>query len=170
MTNLTNVVEVAKELDMDLEKVKAELKKVQSVKCRLLKQKAKETYEAEMTEVIKREQLLKEVRAYIEPKKPTVTTITQEQVDLLTYDDTIKAIKSIQSKKCNTRWMVADESENVEYQEALRIEKMLLEHKKKVAPIEENVIKKSTLNDEIERLLSLGMITEEAAEQMRRLV
>ena len=158
---MAKVAEKAAELQNDVEKVKAALKSIQSVKCRLAKQKAKATYEDEMREVVAEEQLLKEVRVYLTPAKATVTTMTQEQIDLLDYDSTIKAIKSIQSKKCNTQWLTNDPNENFEYMEAVRIEGLLQEHKKKVKPVEENMIRKSDLNAELERLQSLGLTTEQ---------
>ncbi len=149
---LTNVQEKATELGNDLEKVKSEIRRVQSVKCRLLKQKAKPTYEKEMEQILKEEQLLKEVRAHIEPRKITATTMTLEDVQLLNFDDTIKAIKSIQSKKCNTQYLTENVQDNEEYQDAVRIEKMLLEHKKTVKPIEDTVVKKSDINELIQHL------------------
>ena len=97
-----NVIEVEKkalELGQDLDVVKKELKRVASVKCRLLKQKGRPDYEMVLEEVLKEEQLLKEVRTYITGSKKTVTTFVQEDVDQLTYDETVKALKSIQSKK-----------------------------------------------------------------------
>lgn len=152
MTNLTKIAEKAAELDFDLEKVKLGLKRVQSAKCRLKKMKEKPSYETEMREVLAEEQLLKEVRDYIEPKKVTVTTMTLEQIQALTYDETVKAIKSIQSKKCLSQFATKNIEDNVEYQEACRIEEMLKEHRKTVKPIEDNVVKKSNINDLIEQL------------------
>ena len=103
MTNLKKVEEKANELKT-VENVAKELKRIQSIKCRLKKQKGKLTYEAEMTEVIKQEQLLKEVRQLLDPKEKPVTMYEQADVDKLDYDETIKAIRSIQSKKTLSRW------------------------------------------------------------------
>ena len=44
--------------------------------------------------------IAKRVLEYFEPKKLTVTTMIQSDIDQLDYDETMKAIKSIQSKKC----------------------------------------------------------------------
>lgn len=139
----------------NVEEVKKELKKVQSQKCRLRKQKNRENYENEMSKVVSYEQALKEVRDYFEPKKPTVTTMTLEQVQDLNYDETVKAIKSIQSKKCLVQFNTENVDENVEYQQALEIEKMLKEHKENVKPIEETVVKKSEVDTVIENLSNL---------------
>lgn len=150
----------------DVEEVKAELKRIQSVKCRLMKQKALPDYENKMAATVSYEQALKEVRMMFEPKKTVVTTMTLEDIKLLNYDETMKAIKSIQSKKCNTQHIQADITTNVEYQSALQIEKMLLEHKKTVKPIEETVIKKSTINDLLAELQNLDdKVSKEYIEQ-----
>lgn len=154
---LTDIAGLSKKFG-DVEEVKLELKRIQSIKCRLKKQKAKKTYEAEMTEVVKYEQALKEVRDYFEPKKTTVTTMTEKDIVLLNYEETMKAIKSIQSKKCNTQYLEVDISKNVEYQHACKIEQLLLEHKKTVKPIEDTVVKKSAINDLIANLESANAV------------
>lgn len=136
----------------DIEQVRTELKRIQSIKCRLKKQKAKETYEQEMAEVVKYEQALKEVREYFEPKKVTVTTMTWDQIQELNYDETIKAIKSIQSKKCNSQYLTKDVADNVEYQDAVKIENMLKKHKENIKPVDETVVKKSEIDNLIEHL------------------
>lgn len=152
MTNLKNIEKVANELGNDLEKVAKELKRIQSVKCRLKKQKGKSSYESEMRKVLEEEQVLKEVRALLDPKEKPVTKFEQEDVDLLDYDETIKAIKSIQSKKTLSRWLTENEGDNDEYREACKIEQMLLEHKKQIRPIEETVVRKTDLVTIIETI------------------
>jgi hypothetical protein len=162
MTNLKQIQEKAADLIKlaaaekisTLDKITLEIKRVQSLKCRLAKQKFKVTYDAEMREVLAQEQLLKEVRVHILPKKATVTTISQAEIDVLNHDQTIKAIKSIQSKKCNTQFLTPDKATNVEYQDACRIEQMLLAHKATVKPIAETVVTKSSINDLIALLES----------------
>ena len=49
MTNLKQVEKVVKEFNNDEMAIQKELKRIQSVKCRLKKQKGKSTYEREMT-------------------------------------------------------------------------------------------------------------------------
>lgn len=143
---LKEIRELAEKMG-SLEEIKKELKRVQSVKCRLKKQKAREDYEIEMEKVVSYEQALKEAREYYEPKKPTVTTMTWDQIKELDYEQTMKAIKSIQSKKCNSQYLTKDINENVEYQQAVQIEQMLLEHKKQVKPVEETVVRKSEIDN-----------------------
>lgn len=172
MTNLKMVQEKAAELSQDMDKLTLEIKRVQSLKCRLAKQKFKKNYDAEMREVLAEEQLLKEVRVHLLPKKATVTTISQAEIDVLTHDETIKAIKSIQSKKCNTQFLTPDKNTNVEYQDACRIEKLLLAHKATVKPIEETVVKKSSVNDLIALLESSqdDLTKEYILEQLKNMV
>ena len=163
MTNL-NLKEIEKkalELENDVLKVANELKRVQSIKCRLKKQKFKSTYEEEMTKVLQEEQILKEVRNLLVPKEKTVTTFEQSDVDVLDYDETIKAIKSIQSKKTNSRWLTPNEGDNDEYRNACRIEKMLLEHKQQVKPVDETMIRKSDLITIIDTIKSNKDLTQE---------
>jgi hypothetical protein len=146
---LKEIADLAKKFET-VDDVKAELKRVQSVKCRLKKQKSLSTYEQKMTETVSYEQALKEVRDMLEPKSVTFTSMTEEQIKELNYDETIRAIKSVQSKKCNTQYLTDNIETNVEYQQALKQETLLLEHKKTVKPIEDTVVKKSSINDLIE--------------------
>lgn len=169
-----NVIEVEKkalELGSDLDVLKKELKRVASVKCRLLKQKGRPDYESALEEVLKEEQLLKEVRTYITGSKKTVTTFVQEDVDQLTYDETVKALKSIQSKKSLTRWLTPVEGDNDEFRSACKIEEMLKEHVKQVKPIEDNTVRKSDIQNVIDTIESTGNIsTEKVLEMLRELV
>ena len=148
---LKNVEKVAKSYQ-NVEEVKKAIRSLQSRKSRLKKQKSRKDYEKLMTEILKEEQLLKEVRDYFEPKTIPVTKMTKEDIELLDYDKTIKAIKSIQSKKCNVQHATENINDNVEYQKACQIESWLLEHKENIKPIEETVVRKSDINDLINHL------------------
>ncbi len=148
---LKNIEKVAKSYE-NVEEVKKAIRSLQSRKSRLKKQKSRKDYEKLMTEILQKEQLLKEVRDYFEPKTIPVTKMSQEDISLLDYDETMKAIKSIQSKKCNVQHATERIEDNVEYQKACQIEAWLLEHKKKVKPIEETVVRKSDINDLIDHL------------------
>lgn len=163
---LKNIEMKATELGMDLENVKRELKRVASVKCRLLKQKGRPDYEEAMENILKEEQLLKEVRTYITGSKKTVTTFTQEDVDQLTYDETVKALKSIQSKKSLTRWLTTTEGDNDEFRGACKIEEMLKEHIKSVRPIEDNTVRKSDIQNVIDTIETTGNISSERILEM----
>lgn len=141
----------------NVEDIKKELKNVQSIKCRLKKQKYTQDYELKMTEVIKYEQALKEAREYFEPSKITVTTMGEKEISLLDLDATIKAIKSIQSKKCRVQFSTKDIKDNIEYQDCLRIENLLLSHKATLTK-DLNTISKSDLNSYIASLESLDKV------------
>lgn len=168
---LKNVEMKAVELGQDLENVKRELKRVASVKCRLLKQKGRPDYEEAMESVLKEEQLLKEVRTYLVGSKKTVTTFTQEDVDQLTYDETVKALKSIQSKKSLSRWLTTVEGDNDEFRSACKIESMLKEHIKSVKPVEDNMVRKSDIQNVIDTIETTGDIsTERILEMLKELV
>jgi hypothetical protein len=147
--DMTEVLRVKDEFGGDIVRVKRELKRLQSVKCRLKKQKSRADYQSLMTETVQKEQVLKEVRQLLEPKKTAVPEFTQADVDELDFEDTMKAIKSIQSKKCLSQ---NDESE---YEKACKVEQMLLEHKKQVKPADETTVKKSEVRAILENLKSL---------------
>ena len=157
---LKNVEEKMKEFQ-NLEEIKRELKRLQSLKCNLKKNKFQKDYEAKMTAILQEEQLMKEVRDLFNPKKKFVTELTQEDVDRLDWDETIKAIKSIQSKKYHTRWLTPVEGDNDEYRSACRIEEMLLNHKNEVRPIEETVVRKSDIQTIIDTIENSGNLSQE---------
>lgn len=160
MTNLKNIEEKAKELGT-VEAVAKELKRVQSAKCRLKKQKGKSTYEQEMQEVLKQEQLLKEVRQLLNPKEKPVTQYEQADVDQLDYDETIKAIRSIQSKKTLSRWLTDVEGDNDEFRNACRIEKMLIARREMIKPVDENNVRKTDIQTIIDTIESSGNLSQE---------
>lgn len=148
---LKNIENFAKSFK-DVEEVKRAIRSVQSQKSRLKKQKGRKDYDEKMTEILQQEQILKEVREYFEPKTIPVTQMTQKDIELLNWDETQKAIKSIQSKKCNTQHLTENLEDNIEYQKACQIERWLLEHKKNIKPIEDTVVRKSDINDLINHL------------------
>jgi DNA repair exonuclease SbcCD nuclease subunit len=125
------------------------LKALQSAKCRLKKKKSDADYDAKMREILAEEQVVKEVRQLFTNKKKSVPEFTQDDVNVLNFEDTLKAIKSIQSKKC------LSQNEPSEYERACNVEKMLLEHKKQVRPADETSVKKTELRTLLEELQSL---------------
>lgn len=168
---LKEIQRLAEELGNDVNKVASELKRIQSVKCRLKKMKFKATYEEEMNKVLAYEQALKEVRNLLEPKEKNVPDFTQEDVDLLDYDEVVKAIRSIQSKKTLSKYLSEIEGDNDEYRNAVRVEKMLLERRKEVRPVDESYIRKSDLMVVIETIESAGEIdTERIIEMLKDLM
>lgn len=169
-TNLKEVEKKANELKT-VEAVAKELKRVQSTKCRLKKQKGKSTYESEMNEVLREEQLLKEARQLLDPKEKPTTQYTQEDVDSLDYDETIKAIRSIQSKKTLTKWLTTVEGDNEEFKNAEKIEKMLIERREKIKPVDENNVRKTEIQTIIDTIESSGKLSQEkVVELLKKLV
>ena len=148
---LKNIEKVAKSYD-NVEEVKKAIRSLQTQKSRLKQQKNRKDYDEKMTEILQKEQLLKEVRDYFEPKTIPVPKMTKKDIELLNYDETLKAIKSIQSKKCNVQHLTENINDNIEYQKACQIESWLLEHKQNIKPIEETVVRKSEINDLIDHL------------------
>lgn len=148
--NLKAVEKKANELNNDMEEVRKALKRVASMKCNLKKQKGRSDYETKMRETLAEEQLLKEVRALLEPKEVTVPSMTAADIEKLDFDQTVKALKSIQSKKYHTRWLTDVEGDNDEFRNACKIEAMLNEHKANIKPVEDAYIRKSELQAVIE--------------------
>lgn len=160
MMDLKAIERVAKEFNDDVEAIAKELKRVQSIKCRLKKQKGKSTYEEEMTKVLSYEQVLKEARQLLVPKDKPITQYTQEDIDKIEdYDELSKAIRSIQSKKTLTRWLTTIEGDNDEFRNACKIEKMLIDRRASLKPIGEEFIRKNDLQTIIDTIESSGNLS-----------
>ena len=163
--DLTAIEAAKAEFNGDLGLVKKELKRLQSVKCRLKKEKTSTDYQSKMEAVLDREQVLKEVRSLLDPKEVKVPDFTQEDVDRLDYDQTMKAIKSIQSKKCLS---LQDPTEHgkAELEKAERVERMLLEHKKTVKPVEDGVVRKTEVQAILTELQNNKKLTKKSIEEL----
>ena len=160
MTNLKEIERIANKFDNDVEKLRVELKRIQSAKCRLKKQKGRSSYEKEMTEIIKYEQVLKEARQLLAPKKKPVTMYEQADVDQLDYDETVKAIRSIQSKKALSKWLTTVECDNDEYRKACEIEKMLIERRENIKPVDNEYVRKTEVQTIIDTIESSGKLSQ----------
>lgn len=161
MTNLKEIEKVANEFNNDVLAIAKELKKIQSQKCRLKKQKGKSTYEEEMQKVLNYEQVLKEARQLLDPKEKPVTMYEQSDVDQLDYDETVKAIRSIQSKKTLSKWLTDTEGDNDEYRNACKIEKMLIERRNQIKPVDNEYIRKTDLQTIIDTIEESGKLSQE---------
>lgn len=171
MTNLKEVEKMAKKMNNDLLEVSKELKKIQSQKCRLKKMSGRSNYNELMTEVLKKEELLKSVRQLLDPKEKPVTMYEQKDVDQLDYDETVKAIRSIQSKKTLTRWLTDEDGNNDEYKNACKIEKMLIERRNSIKPVDNEHIRKTDLQTIIDTIESTNDIsTEKIVELLKNLM
>lgn len=151
----------AMELGNDMEAVKKEIKRLQSTKCRLQKQKGRSDYDQAMSKVLSEINLLQEVRRLLDPKEKPVTEYEQEDVDRLDYDQTQKAIRSIQSKLCLTRWLTEVEGDNDEFRSAKKIEIMLKAHRDIIKPVDEAYIRKSDLAAIIDTIESSGKLSQD---------
>ena len=161
MTNLKEIEKIANKFENNVDLISKEIKRVQSIKCRLKKQKGKKSYEDEMKEVLSYEQVLKEARQLLDPKEKPVTMYTQEDVDQLDYDETVKAIRSIQSKKTLSKWLTDVEGDNDEYRKACEIEKMLVERRNNIKPVDNEYIRKTDLQTIIDTIEESGKLSQE---------
>lgn len=161
MINMKKVEAKANELNNDLLEVAKSLKAIQSKKCRLKKMSGHSSYQKMMTEVLQEEELLKQVRQLLEPKAKPVTMYEQEDVDKLDYDETVKAIRSIQSKKALSRWLTTEDGNNDEYRNACRIEAMLVERRNLIKPVDNEYIRKTDLQTIIDTIQATADISKE---------
>lgn len=145
MIDMRAIAETAASLDNDLEKVNRELKRLASVKCRLKKMPNRSDFHESMTATLQQEELMKNVKSYLAGPRKNVNFLTQDMVDVMTIDETMRAIKAIQSKKCHTKWLTNDPGNNDEYREACRIEQMLKEHRDSLTPKKLGAVSKAEI-------------------------
>ena len=163
MTDLRMIEKKADELGRDMETVIKEIKRVQSAKCRLKKFKGRSDYDVKMTAILQEEEVLKEVRQLLDPKEKPVTMYTEDDVKMLDCDETVKALKSIQSKKCLTKY---DPDNQEGYKKACEIETWLNEHKKSVKPVDTAYIRRTDLQTVIDTIKETGDIKVETILEM----
>ena len=166
---MNNVELKAQELNNDMNEVKRELKRVASIKSRLKRQQGKSTFEQEMNEVLQYEELLKEVRLHLNNGScKSVPQYTEEDIQVLSYDETIRAIKSIQSKKSLSKWLTPIEGDNDEYRNACRVEELLRAHKETLQPSSVNSVSKSDLQSIVDKCDEMSK--DEIIEMLRNLL
>lgn len=158
--DLTKIQAVANKFNNDVLELNKELKRVASVKSRLKKQKGKATYQEDMEKVLDYYQILVEAKQLVDPKEKPVTMYTQDDVDQLDYDETVKAIRSIQSKKTLSKWLTDVEGDNDEYRNACKIEAMLIERRNNTKPVDNEFIRKTDLQTIIDTIESSGKLTQ----------
>ena len=166
MTNLKEIEKLAETYNNDLDALKRARRNVQSKKCLWLKKKGVSNYQEKLDELLREEQKLGEAIRLLDPKEKTVTTYEADDVAKLDYDQTIKAIRSIQSKKTHTAWLTTEFGDNDEYRAACKIEKMLLEHKAQIKPVDEAYIRKSELQAVIDTIESPGSVSQDRILEM----
>lgn len=163
---LKDIEKVAREFGNDVLAIGKELKRVQSIKCRLKKQKGRSDYAEQMQTVLSYEQVLKEAKQLLDPKEKPVTMYEQADVDQLDYDETVKAIRSIQSKKTLSKWLTDVEGDNDEYRNACRIEEMLIARRNQIKPVDNEYIRKTDLQTIIDTIESSGKLSQERIVEM----
>ncbi|WP_226164237.1 hypothetical protein, partial [Hymenobacter terricola] len=97
-----------------------------------------------------------------------VPQYTLEDVQELSYDETVRAIKSIQSKKSLTKWLTDVAGDNDEYRNACRVEELLRAHKEMLQPEGSNVVRKSVIQALVDD--SEGMTKEELVAKLVELL
>lgn len=158
--NMKEIEKVAAELG-SVDAINKELRKMSSQKCRLAKNKFQAGYTEKMTRIVQIEQVLKEAKRLLDPKEKPVTMYEQADVDKLDYDETVKALKSIQSKKTNTQWLTDVQFDNDEYRRAEKIEQMLKAHREVVRPLDNDLyIRRSDLQTIIDTIESSGKLSQ----------
>ena len=149
---LNTVEEVVNKFN-DLVTLTSEIRRIQSVKCRIKKQRGHKDFTSMMTEILKYEEVLKQARNVLDPKTKTVPNMSETDISQLDYDQVVRALRSIQSKKSLTRWLTDCEGDNEEFRNAVTIEKLLLNRKKEVKPIETDLyIRVTDLQEVIEAI------------------
>jgi hypothetical protein len=102
MKNL-NLKEIGTQsMDSTKEKIRLGLKSLQSDKYKLKKMKDEyplDKYEIKMIEILKDEQILKEMRNFLNPKKITYKEMTIDMIWNLSLDEVNHGLKSLQSAK-----------------------------------------------------------------------
>ena len=159
--DLKAVQACAEKFGNDVDAIRKEKKRISSVQTRLNKQKVRADYETEIEKVLTYYELLRQAQDLLEPKKKSVPDFNQADVDALDYTETMKAIKTIQSKKCNSAWLTDTYGDNDEFRNAVRVEEMLLAHKATVKPVAESYIRRSDLDKLIELIEVTADITVE---------
>ena len=84
--------------------------------------------------------------------------ISNNQLD---YDETVKALRSIQSKKTLTRWLTTVEGDNDEFRNAEKIEKMLIERRSLIKPVDNEFVRKTEVQMIIDTIESSGKLSQE---------
>lgn len=137
------VLQKAEELGNSIEAVTREIKRVASVKCRLNKMPGRSDYALKMASVTEEEELLKAVRDLLKGEPNNTSTLTEDKIASMEYDEVIRAIRSIQSKKTHTKYAddcLKDEEglfipgSGESYKEACRIEDMLKARREELKP------------------------------------
>ena len=92
--------EVVELRGMSIEELNKELKRVSSLKCNLKKRKSVVNYDEELKELLKYDDLVKEVKYSLLNKGKSYFEYDKEDIDKLEIDELVRFRKGISSKKC----------------------------------------------------------------------
>lgn len=163
---LKSIEKLANDYNNDINLINKGLKRLASQKSRLKNQKGLPNYEEKMREILEEYQALTEAKNLLEPKKKTCMDLTQNDINMMTYDEVMKAKNSIASKKTHTRWITNIEGDNDEFRMACKIEAMLNERLEDVKPIEDTVVRKSDIQLIIDTIKASGNLSNERIIEM----
>lgn len=158
---LKSIEKVCEMYDNDIEKVKKAKKALSSQKSRLIKQKGRPDYNTLMNEILEKFQVLSEAERLLEPKKKSSLDLTQEDINMMTFDEVKNMRNNIASHMSRTRWITTIEGDNDEFRHAKRIDDMLKERERIVKPIEDTVIRKSDVQMIIDTIKAAGNLSNE---------
>ena len=153
-----------------IDKINLELKRVQSVKCRIKKLRSKPGTQDELKKVLLYEDELKQARNALKPKAVSVPDMTKNDISQLDYDQTIRALRSIQSKKTLTKYIGEVPEQNEEYKKACEVEQMLKEHRETLAPIDEKSVRKTEIQAIVEALQTTDLNQDQIADMLKKLI
>lgn len=141
VTENSEIKNYFKSFNSEMSNVKKALKSVQSQKCNWNKKKSHPNYEKSMNVVLIEEQSLKNIIQFYTETKIKSFEMSENDIKCLNELETTKMIKNIQSQKCLKRY----NDDQTDFEKCLVVEKMLFEHKKTVETIDDNLVKKSSI-------------------------
>lgn len=158
---LKSIEKVCEMYNNDIEAIKKAKKALSSQKSKLIKQKGRPDYNQVMNEILEKFQVLSEAERLLEPRKKTCMDLTKDDIDIMTYDEVMKAKNSIWSMKSRTLYITDIPGDNDEYRKACRIEELLNDRLKDVKPIEDTVVRKSDIQMIIDTIKAAGDLSNE---------
>ena len=163
---LKEIEKVCELYNNDLDLIEKALKRLASQKSRLKAQKGRPDYEDKMSSILQEYQVTLEAKNLLSPKRKVAIDLTKDDIDIMTYEEVLKAKNSIASKKSHTRWLTTTEGDNDEFRKACAIETMLNERLEVVKPIEDTVVRKSDIQLIIDTIKNSGSLSQERIIEM----
>ena len=87
-------------INISIEELNKELKRVSSLKCNLKKRKNVADYDAELADILSYDDLVKEVKYSLSNKGKTYFDFDKADIEALTVEELVRFRKGISSKKC----------------------------------------------------------------------